>query len=253
MKLKKIGILSGKFKPPHNGHFETILNSVRNNDETHVFVSPIEMNGITGKASVDILKHYFKKTPGVEIHLADSSPVKATYEFVSDLGKSEIAKDCKVIVYALDSDMNRFRTLEKFKGNIAEIERAVTKRPNGISGTNMRKFKNKGDRDNFNKGLPKTSNKDFVWNKVHENGSGQYAVPADSFDLAATHDDPNTQSSPISTNLGGIPSQWNTYNPMSSWDFMTNPIIQMRRNPTGSTKKKHVKTFQEYLEEDSNK
>ena len=37
--LKEIGIFTGKFKPPHTGHYDMIKQYAEQNDEFHVFVS----------------------------------------------------------------------------------------------------------------------------------------------------------------------------------------------------------------------
>ena len=41
LSLKKIGIFTGKFKPPHAGHYEMIAKYAESNDEFYVFVSPV--------------------------------------------------------------------------------------------------------------------------------------------------------------------------------------------------------------------
>jgi len=80
--MKKVGIITGKFKPPHVGHYEAIKKIAQKNDETQVFVSPIEMDGVTGAMAVQILKEYFKDDDTVTINLAEGSPVKTAYWFI---------------------------------------------------------------------------------------------------------------------------------------------------------------------------
>lgn len=250
---KQIGILAGKFKPPHLGHFGVIQGIADMNYETHVFVSPVEMDGVTGNMAVDILYEYFK--PGkrdrqdVFIHLADGSPVREAFKFVSDLGEREDASDFEVNVYALPEDMNRFKTMDKFAGNLAGVNRYQTERTQEISGTKMREAIRNRDKEAFKKGIPEGIDPEKIWKIVTEEAGGTYAIPADSFETPNQYDF-NVQPSQISLNLGGIPNQWNNSQPISRWDFMTNPIVQVREEQSTT---KHVKSFTEYLEEQKDK
>lgn len=249
---KQVAILAGKFKPPHAGQARVIQDIIDKNYETHVFVSPVEMGGITGKMAVDILNEYFKPSEmdrqTVFIHLADGSPVREAFKLVSEFGNRNNANEFEVNVYALSEDMGRFKTIDRFVGNLAGINRYETKRTDDISGTKMREAIRNGDKESFKRGLPDGTDFDKIWNIVTEEATGTYAIPADSFETPNQYDF-NVQPSQISVNLGGIPNQWTNSQPISRWDFMTNPIVQMRRNPA---LKKHVKNFSEYLEE-SNK
>jgi len=249
--MKKVGIITGKFKPPHVGHYEAIKKIAGHNDETHVFISPIEMDGVTGAMAVQMLKEYFSDDKSVSIDLAKGSPVKTAYGFIDLLGKKDDAKDCVLNIYSLDSDMNRFDTVERFAGNIGKINRITTKRPEGVSGTDMRKFIKNMDKEKFFAGLPRQVDKEKMWKIVSEEASGTYSVPAASFDQSTG---PNVSPTPISTNLGAIPNQWTNSAPYSRWDLNpSNNVTQFRRNPGELTKKKHVKSFNEYLQGESNK
>lgn len=251
---KQIGILAGKFKPPHLGHAGVIQGIADMNYETHVFVSPVEMDGVTGKMAEDILYEYFK--PGkkdrqeVFIHLANGSPVREAFRFVSELGERENASDFEVNVYALPEDMNRFKTIDKFAGNLAGVNRYQTERTQDISGTKMREAIRNKDKETFKKGLPDGVDAEKIWKIVTEEATGTYAIPADSFETPNQYDF-NVQPSQISVNLGGIPNHWTNSQPISRWDFMTNPIVQLRRNPVAT--KKHVKNFTEYLDNQTDK
>lgn len=243
MRLTQVGIITGKFKPPHRGHYEAIVKIANVNDETHVFVSPIEMDGITGDMAVEILEEYFKTIDDIHIHLAEASPVKAAYQFVDELGKSPNAKDYRINIYSLESDMKRFDTIEKFAGGISQINRVTTTRPTGVSGTMSRTYRNTGDKESFMKSLPRQVDKEKMWNIVNE--IGEYAVPADSF----THsDDPNTAPSLITPALGGIPSQWTNSHPYSRWNqpSSSNTGMNEEDNETPNDPNKHILTFDEF-------
>jgi hypothetical protein len=251
----KVGIITGKFKPPHAGHYKTILGIANLNDETHVFVSPREEGGITGEQSVRILKNYFGSKSGVKIKLAEVSPVKTAYDFIEALGKSDKAKQIDLRVYGLEDDLSRFSSLEKFKGNMKSAERVETDRPKfdsdqAVSGTLMRKFLKAGDKASFIKGLPDVADGESVWRILggEANENMNWRIPADSFNQQI---DPNIMPTDINTQVGGLPAHWTTSQPYSRFDLKTNPLAdRYGRNP----KSRAVKTFAEFCQGmDSNK
>ena len=247
--LMKLGILTGKFKPPHAGHYKTIQEIADSNDETHVFVSPREEGGITGDQSVKILNLYFKNRPDIKITLSETSPVKSAYDFIEDLGKSNKASRIDLRVYGLEDDLSRFASVQKYKGNLKSVEPKQTSRPSfdsdtKVSGTLMRKFLKDGDKESFVKGLPAGEDKDRIWKIVSQrtDEASAWSVPADSF---TTQTDPNLMPSPINVPVGGLPSHWTTSQPYSRFDLKTNPLAdRYGRNPA----KKWVKTFDEFVE-----
>lgn len=246
----KVGIITGKFKPPHAGHYKTILGIAKQNDEVHVFVSPREEGGVTGDQAVKILKSYFANDQGVKIRLAEVSPVKSAYDFIEDLGKRAESKEVDLRVYGLEGDLARFSSLEKFKGDMRSAQRVETDRPKfdsdrAVSGTLMRKFLKDGDKSSFLKGLPSVADGERVWKllggKVNENEN--WSIPADSFSQQI---DPNIMPSEINAQVGGLPSHWTTSQPYSRFDLKTNPLAdRYGRNP----KSRAVKTFQEFCQE----
>lgn len=245
-----LGILTGKFKPPHAGHYKTILGIADTNDETHVFVSPREEGGVTGEQAVKILNLYFKKRPDIKIHTAATSPVTSAYDFIEELGKSKKAESVDLRVYGLPVDLSRFSSVDKFKGSIRSVEKKETSRPefetgSKISGTLMRQFLKADDKENFIKGLPKGVDKEAVWKIVSEaQEANTWAVPADSF---TQQTDPNVAPSTINTQVGGVPMHWTTSQPYSRRDLKTNPLADMYgKNPSP---KKAVKSFDEFVDD----
>ena len=251
--LKQIGIFTGKFKPPHIGHYSSILQIAENNDETYIFVSPKSEGSITGAMATAILKLYFSKKPNIHIRLAEVTPVRSAYEFVEELGKNKSKAHFKVNLYALPEDMNRFGQMEKWLGENTEIERIETDRPefidsstetnkdpDGVSGTLMRKFVNDNDKTSFFKGLPNSVDKDEIWKIIKEEvaENGTYSIPADSFDQSR---DMNIQPSLINVQTGGIPRHWLKNTRFSQIDF--------RNSQISNNKSKMVKTFREFIEE----
>lgn len=252
-----IGIICGKFKPPHAGHVEAIKKIAKENDETHVFVSPIEVSGITGKKATLILKEYISQA-GLEdhfikLHACKSSPVKAVYEFISDLGKTNRASEIEVNLYSLAEDMHRFSNIEKFAGGILTINRINTKRINNVSGTKMRKAIRDKDQRAFKQSLPSGTDHKKMWSLITEEPTGSYSIPADSF-FPKDSTDPNVQSTDISVQMGAIPNFWTNSAPYSRWDLNpSNNITQIRRNPIDKSSQNRAKTFTEYLENEENK
>jgi hypothetical protein len=245
----RLGILTGKFKPPHAGHYKTILEIADTNDETHVFVSPREEGGVTGAQAMKILKEYFKKRPDIKIILADKSPVTSAYDFIEELGKSKKAESVDLRVYGLPVDLSRFASIDKFKGDIRSVEKKETSRPefetgSKISGTLMRQFLKDDDKENFIKGLPKGVDKEAIWKIVTGpvDESESWSVPADSF---TQQTDPNVAPSTINTQVGGLPMHWTTSQPYSRFDLKTNPLAdRYGKNPEP---KKKVKSFDEFV------
>jgi hypothetical protein len=246
--LMRLGVFTGKFKPPHAGHYQTILQIADTNDETRVFVSPKTEGGITGEMAVEILKDYFKERPDVQVELSDVTPVRAAYEFIEDLGKTPEAEDIDLTVYALGEDLIRFGSVEKWKGRLRSVSRKETARPDfehgmKVSGTLMRKFLADGDKQSFVRGLPSVADKDRVWAIVTNNGveeQGTWSIPADSFRQQI---DPNIMPNQINVPVGGLPAHWVTTQPYSRFDLKTNPFAdRYGRNPG----KRRVKTFEEF-------
>lgn len=242
---KKVGILAGKFKPPHKGHFQAIKEIDGMNDETHVFISPVELDGISGTTSEKILLAYFEELVDedqtVRFHIAKGSSVKDAFELIAKLGKTKDAKDTVVNVYALEDDMTRFKTLDKFKGQLKDLNKISTERIDGIASRVLRKALKEDDIETFKSGIPDGIDGDKIWKMLKEEVNGTYTIPADSFDTPDQYDF-NVQPSRISVNLGGIPAHWRNSNPISRWDLMTSPIIHNVRESA-------VLSFEQFITE----
>ena len=255
LSLKKIGIFTGKFKPPHAGHYEMIAKYAESNDEFYVFVSPVpamdkKKNLLAGtpdgKAAVEILKIYFSKNPKIHIELASVSPVTSAYELVEELGKQPDAPNYAINLYALPEDMKRFAAMEKWLGEINQLHRVETQRPefvndsqesadsDGVSGSLMRDFIAEDDAESFNRGLPESlsdKEKQMIWQIAKQSWQklsgeiteevGTYDIPADSFNQQI---DPNVMPNDINVQVGGLPAHWTTSQPYSRFDLKTNPL-----------------------------
>lgn len=175
LNIKTVGIFSGKFKPPHAGHYDAIAKIAEENDEVHIFISKTEMAGITGKAAQDVLDYYLEDFDNIELHLAEVTPVRSGYEFLEALGQTQYAPNTIVNLYATGTDMVRWAAAEKWKGSISKINRIETERPefggnsgadgddDGVSGTLMREFWLAQDFAKFSQGIPEGKDPKKVW------------------------------------------------------------------------------------------
>lgn len=175
LNIKTVGIFSGKFKPPHAGHYDAITKIAEENDEVHIFISKTEMAGITGKAAQDVLDYYLEDFDNIELHLAEVTPVRSGYEFLEALGQTQYAPNTIVNLYATGTDMVRWAAAEKWKGSISKINRIETERPefggnsgtdgddDGVSGTLMREFWLAQDFAKFSQGIPSGKDPKKVW------------------------------------------------------------------------------------------
>jgi len=192
--MKKIGIFTGKFKPPHKGHCQIINEALYENDEVRVYVSGKVEEGIDAKTAVSILKSLVGENEKVCYEETTESPVKEAYRYVNELGQQPDAADIEITVYSTPEDMARFDKLEKFSGNIRKIKRRETQRAKADDGSeiharDMRACLQRDDFESFKKGLPAEADAESIWKMLKE--AGYYTVPADSFrvrDKRQSHD-----------------------------------------------------------------
>lgn len=147
-----VGLFPGAFKPPHKGHFDTVLNAARKNNDVYVLVSTTDREGISSTDSLMIWNIYKKYLPkNVHLFSIPGSPVLAIYQIVDILnnGKfsatpkapypvSEAAELAKIIqskgskftinLYAGNEDVDRFNAFTKqdsiYKGkNVVSVNR----------------------------------------------------------------------------------------------------------------------------------
>jgi hypothetical protein len=78
-----IGILPGKFKPPHKGHFKTAKVANDNNKIVFILISSKEHEGVSANISFDIWSIYKKYLPNIELFVVEGAPVGATYELLN--------------------------------------------------------------------------------------------------------------------------------------------------------------------------
>ena len=250
--IRTVGIFSGKFKPPHTGHYEAIAKIAEENDEVHVFISKTEMAGISGKAAQDVLDYYLEDFDNVELHLAEVTPVRSGYEFVEALGKTQYAPNTVVNLYATDKDMPRWAAMEKWKGSISKINRIETARPefggnsgaegdeDGVSGTLMREFWLAQDFDKFSQGIPEGKDPKKVWMILGGKIEEDLLTPELLRDRKKSNpdmDDLPPERTP--QRVGGtirVPAQWGMYKGGRQ---------ELGANPGSGTSR--IKTFSDYI------
>ena len=246
--IKTVGIFSGKFKPPHAGHYDAIAKIAEENDEVHIFISKTEMAGITGKAAQDVLDYYLEDFDNIELHLAEVTPVRSGYEFLEALGQTQYAPNTVVNLYATGTDMVRWAAAEKWKGSISKINRIETERPefggnsgadgddDGVSGTLMREFWLAKDFTNFSQGIPEGKDPAKVWMIL--GGTIEEDLLTPELFRSRTVSNPDMDDLPtdrkpqrVSGTLR-IPAQWGKYKG------------SVRENLTGPSR---IKSFSEYI------
>jgi len=250
--IKTVGIFSGKFKPPHAGHYEAIAKIAEENDKVHVFISKTEMAGITGKAAEAVLEYYLEDFDNVELHLSEVTPVRSGYEFVEALGQTQYAPNTIVNLYATGKDMPRWAAMEKWQGSISKINRIETERPefggnsglegdeDGVSGTLMREFWLAKDFDSFSQGIPEGKDAKKVWMILGGKLEEDLLTPElfRSRIVSNPDMDINPPDRPMQRAAGTnrIPAQWGAYRGSRQ---------ELGANPGSGTN--HIKTFSDYI------
>lgn len=200
----KVGVFTGKFKPPHKGHKQVIDRALAENDHVRVFVSKNPEDGIDAETAIAIFREYFGETSKIKYVIAPESPVKSAYKFVSDLGQWEKAGTVDLTLYSAAEDMKRWDHIGKFLGNIKSVNKVSTERPSFGDGIlhaeDMRKFLAADDFESFEQGVPDGADSKRIWDILKE----AMTVSADSYRLKKkiTQHEPNT----ILSNRFGYPT-----------------------------------------------
>lgn len=177
--MAKIGLIAMSGKPFHAGHDGLIRLASRECDVVNLYVSisdrarPGEIP-ILGKDMVSLWNEVIEPSlPTNVVVTYGGSPVGNIWKL---LGAANLAtnKD-EFVVYADPVDLAQNFTKElltKYSGNLfaagqiklRAVERSTTV---DVSGTQMRRYLELGDKESFIKFLPDTIDKDKVWNVLH--------------------------------------------------------------------------------------
>jgi len=188
--MKKIGIFTGKFKPPHKGHYEIIKRALAENDQVMIYVSDRPEGGITADKAIKILKKYIgKNSKNTIIKKTSISPVRSAYQLIYALGETADAPNHAITLYAAPDDMSRFDDVHKFAGKIKNIQKVNTGRAKfsdgnrDLYGKDLRRFLKNDDFASFAQGIPDKINPKIIWKILRTNETGEYTVPASAFKL----------------------------------------------------------------------
>lgn len=187
--MNRIGIFTGKFKPPHKGHYEIIKRALAENDQVRIYVSDKPEGGIDADTAIKILKRYFGKNRKIVIEKTSISPVRSAYRFIYALGESKDAPNHAISLYADPDDMKRFDKVHQYAGKIKNIQKINTGRAKfsdgerDLYGKDMRAFLKNNDFASFSQGIPDKVNPKAIWKILTTNETGEYTVPASAFKL----------------------------------------------------------------------
>jgi hypothetical protein len=152
---KNIALYPGKFKPPHGGHFNVAKQIIDNPevDKLIIWVSPKTHEGITADQAATIWEYYSKQLPeGVEIRIADITPVRSVYEYIED--EAQAGDDLHLVLGEKDISGGRFKTAASRRADVEVTEVPIPPQMGGISATQMRKALMNNDIQGFKEGLP---------------------------------------------------------------------------------------------------
>lgn len=191
-KMKKVGVVIGSFKPPHRGHFTLIDIASRENDEVKLYISlsdranPGEV-AVKGQTMERLWREHFEpllpKNVTVEYTRPPASPVRKAYDFLGEENKN--GSDDIFTLYGTHADLdNSFPTqnFEKYMDRLfankqirsEPISRGETVQ---VSGTDMRNWLHRGDRESFMENLPANVDGPAIWDALVADGTDLVPMP----------------------------------------------------------------------------
>lgn len=173
--MATIGEIAASGKPWHVGHDSMVRTAAAECDEVHLWVSTSD-RARSGEVPVlgSDMAMLWKRT--IEQSLPEN--VKVSYggspiwKMWNEIGEAnEVGSTDTYIIYADETDLSQNfaeRDMVKYGGELYRTGRLKKRAtPRGFSGTKMRQFLEKGDKEEFMKHLPKGVDKELVWSTLH--------------------------------------------------------------------------------------
>lgn len=124
-----IALFPGAFKPPHKGHFNVVKQLLQRADQVVILISPKTREGVTADESVAVWNLYKTKLDGsVEIKISEMSPVKETYNVVTDNPGTNF------IVAFGKGEIDRYKTMDEYP-NVTVFDAGEVE---GVNATGLR-------------------------------------------------------------------------------------------------------------------
>ena len=124
-----IALFPGAFKPPHKGHFDVVKQLLQRADQVVILISPKTREGVTADESVAVWNLYKTKLDGsVEIKISEMSPVKETYDVVTDNPGTNF------IVAFGKGEIDRYKTMDEYP-NVTVFDAGEVE---GVNATGLR-------------------------------------------------------------------------------------------------------------------
>lgn len=186
--MVQIALYPGSFKPFHSGHFHVIQTASQNNDFVMVYVSLADRKKsgeatIFGKDMAEIWKNHLMAIMPKNVTISffqKESPIRKIY---GQLGEAEDdLTNEQFRIYGDPSDLQKnFKeeSLKKHFPNLTSgqrLELCPISRSGGvnISGTEMRKYLDEGDKTKFMNGLPDPVDKEAIWDLLKKSVESQF-------------------------------------------------------------------------------
>lgn len=170
----KVGIVAGNFSPFHIGHMSLISQACQENKLGVVYASNKARGKLCSNSLKKVWDNHIAHTLPVNCHVfhLDHSPIKQIYDYFGSAEENRGGE--KYVIYTETNDAAKNfapKSLAKYfpwliaNGNLEVVE--VPRESNySISGTEMRRFLELGDKESFCNFLP-NCNKDAVWNTLY--------------------------------------------------------------------------------------
>lgn len=188
--MATIGLIAGSYKPFHAGHDAIIRMAARECDEVHLYVSVSDRikkgeAGVLGADMAKLWQQTIEKSLPANVKVTyGGSPIGNVWKELGAANENKSQDD--YVLYSDPTDMaQNFKPelLEKYCGDlyarggvrIRPVDRSSTVE---VSGTRMREFLAKGDKENFIKFLPKGIDSELVWNTLWKSANSLPEKPA---------------------------------------------------------------------------